>query len=345
MNAIDVLEAGSINSRHPEDEPFGSSEGSRLLQEAARKIRIHIIKMIMAAGSGHVGGSLGVTDILTAIYFGDQFNLRPEEQENPKRDRFVLSNGHVCPALYAVLAEAGYFPPEELVTLRQLGSRLQGHPTHVIPNEVRNLGHENGNGLGEVGAYRAPQNLPGIEATSGSLGQGLSVAAGMAIGVRMPTNPRHSEEMPNGISEESRLSTNIPRIICMVGDGELQEGSIWEALMLAAHKKLDNLTLLVDRNNLQTTGSTEQVVRLEPLHDKLTAFGWHTLEVDGHNFTQLNHAFSQAKTPGGKPTAIICHTIMGKGVSFMENNARYHSTLPTPEEAEKALAELTEARV
>lgn len=284
------------------------------LAEVARKIRVHIIKMIMAAGSGHVGGSLGVTDILTALYFGGEFGLRPEEWENPGRDRFILSNGHVCPALYAVLAEVGYFPPDELLTLRKLGSRLQGHP--------------------EIGA------IPGIEATSGSLGQGLSVAAGMAIGLRMSRHSSFRAIAPKGQGEESRLAQNTPQVICMTGDGEMQEGSVWEALMLAAHKKLDNLTLLIDRNNLQTTGSTERVVRLEPLHDKLTAFGWHTLEVDGHNFDQLNHAFSQAKSITGKPTAIICHTVMGKGVSFMENNAHFHSTLPTEEQAGDAINEL-----
>ncbi len=269
------------------------------ITEKARKIRISIIKMLLAAGSGHVGGSLGVADILATLYFGQHFQHDPAKPHAAGRDRFILSNGHICPALYATLAEAGYFPKAELLTLRKLHSRLQGHPVH------RYSGHH------------GQHDLPGLEATTGSLGQGIEVAAGMALGFK--------------------LSGRGSRVICMTGDGEHQEGSVWEVLMFAAHKKLDNLTVIVDRNTLQIDGSTEQVMHLEPLSEKYQAFGWQVIDVDGHNPAQIDAALGEAASTHLKPTVLIAHTTMGKGVPMFENDFHYHGVAPKPAEAAQAL--------
>ncbi len=259
----------------------------------ARTIRRHILTMIAKAGGGHPGGSLSATDILTVLYFRIMRH-RPFEPNWPDRDRFILSKGHGAPALYATLAECGYFPVEELNTLRQLGSRLQGHTD-------RNL-------------------TPGVEMSAGSLGQGLSFGAGIALAARMDNKPH--------------------KVFVLVGDGESQEGQVWEAAMAAAHFKLDNLICIVDHNQLQLDGRVAEIMNIEPLPDKWRSFGWHTMEVNGHNLADLERTLQQAKLNKGKPTAIIAHTIKGKGVSFMENNVDFHGKSPTPQELEKALSEL-----
>ncbi|MCD6461711.1 MAG: transketolase, partial [Thermoplasmata archaeon] len=265
------------------------------LERQANINRQHIVRMIYKAGSGHPGGSLSAIDILTALYFHamkhDPGNPRWEE-----RDRFVLSKGHAAPALYAVLAESGYFPVEELDTLRRLGSRLQGHPDM--------------------------HKTPGVEVSTGSLGQGLSVAIGMALA--------------------AKLDRRLYRIYCLVGDGELQEGAVWEAFMSGAHYRLDNLTVFVDRNQLQIDGPTERVMGIEPLEAKLKAFGWHVIQIHGHDFREILAAIDEAKWFVGKPTAVIAHTIKGKGVSFMEGAVGFHGKAPNKSEYELAMRELKE---
>ena len=263
------------------------------MEAVAKKLRRHIITMIGKANSGHPGGSLSVVEILTALYF-KVLKHKPSDPGWIDRDRFILSKGHAAPALYAALAECGYLPVEELATLRQLNSRLQGHTDRIT--------------------------TPGVEMSAGALGQGLSFALGVALG--------------------SRLNSQSYRVYVLLGDGECDEGQVWEAAMAAAHFKADNLVAIVDNNRLQLDGWTSDVMNLALFTEKWRAFGWHIVEVDGHNLTQLIDAFEQAKLVKGKPVAIIAHTIKGKGVSFMENNADFHGKPPNPEEVKIALKEL-----
>lgn len=264
------------------------------LKEIAVKTRRWIVKMTHAAGSGHPGGSLSAADILTTLYF-HVMNVDPKNPGMPERDRFVMSKGHGAPALYATLAQRGYFPEEELMTLRKYGTRLQGHP--------------------------CMSRLPGIDMSTGSLGQGLSVANGMALG--------------------GRLDKLDYRVYCLVGDGENQEGQVWEAAMAAAHYKLDHVTAVLDRNHYQIDGNTEEIMSLEPLAEKWKAFGWQVYEIDGHDIYQLIAAFETARKVTGRPQMIIANTIKGKGVSFMECDAcGYHGKAPKDEELKQALEEL-----
>lgn len=264
------------------------------LEKKANEIRIDIIKMLLEAGSGHSAGPLGMADIFTALYF-NILNYDPKKPDWEERDRLVLSNGHICPVLYTTMAHAGFFPVEELKTLRKLGTRLQGHP------------------------HRSA--LPGLETTSGPLGSGLSQACGMALAAKL----NHAKW----------------RVYCLTSDGEHDEGNTWEAVMFAGKYKIYNLTALMDRNNIQIDGFTENIMPLEPLKDKYEAFGWHVIEIDGHNFQAIIAAFEEAKTIFEKPTMILAHTIPGKGVSFMENKFEWHGKPPNKEEAELALKELT----
>ena len=263
------------------------------LKEKAKEIRKSIVSMIAEAKSGHPGGSLSATDILTALYF-DEMNIDPANPKMEGRDRFVLSKGHAAPAVYATLAEKGYFSKDELSTLRKFGSRLQGHPDM--------------------------KKLPGIEISTGSLGQGLSVANGMALNAKI-----YGENY---------------RTYIMLGDGEIQEGKIWEAAMSSAHYKLDNLCAFLDHNNLQIDGNVTEIMGIEPVNKKWEAFGWNVIEIDGHDFEQILSALDKAKQYKGKPTIVIAKTIKGKGVSFMENVCGFHGVAPTAEELEKALTEL-----
>ena len=263
------------------------------LEEIAYEIRQDIIKMLLEAGSGHSAGPLGMADIFTALYF-NILNYDPAKPEWRERDRLVLSNGHICPVMYATMARAGYFPVSELKTLRKLGSRLQGHPHRTA--------------------------LPGLETTSGPLGSGLSQATGMALA--------------------GRIDKAKWRVVCLMSDGEQDEGNTWEAVMLAGKNKLHNLTALLDRNNIQIDGFTEDIMPLDNLKAKYEAFNWHVIEIDGHNMEEIVAAFDEAKAIFEKPTVIIAHTIPGKGVSFMENDYLWHGKPPKPEEAELALKEL-----
>lgn len=263
------------------------------LEKMASTIRKHVLRMTHAAGSGHPGGSLSCADILTALYF-KVMNHRPGDPSWPDRDRFVLSKGHAAPAYYAALAESGYFPVEELLTLRKIGSRLQGHPSR--------------------------SKLPGVEMSTGSLGQGLSVSNGMALA--------------------AKLDRRGYRIYCLCGDGEVESGQIWEAAMFAAHYKLDNITAFVDRNGLQIDGPTDLVMSSEPLAYKWEAFGWKVLEINGHDMRQILDACNLAINYKGRPTVIIAHTVKGKGVSFMEGSLKFHGKAPTDEELKMALKEL-----
>ncbi len=268
--------------------------GSNKEMEAiAKKLRRHIISMTGKAGSGHPGGSLSAVEIVTTIYF-KVLQHKPQDPQWSDRDRFILSKGHAAPLLYATLAECGYFPVDELATLRQMDSRLQGHADRTV--------------------------TPGVEMSSGALGQGLSFATGVALA--------------------GRLNSQKYRVYALLGDGECDEGQVWEAAMAAAHFKLDNLVAIVDRNEIQLDGWTRDIMNLEPLPEKWQAFGWHVIEVDGHKFTQLIEAFDQAKLVKGQPTVIIAHTIKGKGVSFMENNPDFHGKAPNAAEMEIALKEL-----
>ena len=263
------------------------------LKEKAKEIRKSIVSMITEAKSGHPGGSLSATDILTALYFSEM-NIDPANPKMEGRDRFVLSKGQAAPAIYATLAEKGYFSKDELMTLRKFGSRLQGHPDM--------------------------KKLPGIEISTGSLGQGLSVANGMALNAKM-------------------FNENY-RTYVILGDGEIQEGQIWEAAMTAAHYKLDNLCAFLDNNNLQIDGNVSEIMGVEPLDKKWEAFGWNVIKIDGHDFEQILSALDKGRECKSKPTMIIAKTIKGKGVSFMENVCGFHGVAPTLEELEKALAEL-----
>jgi len=263
------------------------------LRLIANEIREEIIKMLLEAGSGHSAGPLGMADVFTALYF-HILNHDPKNPEWEERDKVVLSNGHICPVLYATLAKAGYFPMDELKTLRKLGSRLQGHP------------------------HRG--TLPGVENTSGPLGEGLSQAIGMALA--------------------ARLDNKTHQIYCLTSDGEHQEGNTWEAIMSAAKYNLDNLTVIIDRNNIQIDGTTENVMPLETLRLKYESFNWYVIETDGNNIEGFVDAVRQARSIHEKPTVIIAHTIPGLGVDFMENNYTWHGKPPNDEEAKLALSEL-----
>lgn len=288
------------------------------MEAMANIIRESIIRMLVAAGSGHSAGPLGMADIFTAMYF-HVLKHNPKKPNWPERDRLVLSNGHICPVQYATLAHAGYFPIEELNTLRKINSRLQGHP------------------------HRG--SLPGVETTSGPLGSGLSQAIGMALAARLDG----STSLTTSASASSAQVRK--RIYCLMSDGEHDEGNTWEAVMFAGKNKLSNLTAIMDRNNIQIDGFTENIMPLESLRDKYEAFNWHVLEVDGHNIEQFVDAVNEAKAIYEKPTMIIAHTIPGKGVSFMENNFLWHGIPPgtsnvpgSPPKEEQARAALHELR-
>ncbi len=263
------------------------------LEQKADLIRHHVIDMTCEAGSGHPGGSLSSADIFTALFF-QVMRHDPSYPQWDGRDRFVLSKGHCAPAYYAVLAESGYMPVDELWSLRKLGSRLQGHPSRTM--------------------------LPYVEMSTGSLGQGLSVSNGLALAFK--------------------LDGSDSRVYCICGDGEMQSGQNWEAGMFAAHYGLDNITAFVDRNRLQIDGCTEDVMAIDPIADKWKAFGWHVIEIDGHDMIQILDACQEAIATEGRPTMVIAHTTKGKGVSFMEDNAGFHGKCCTPEERVQACKEL-----
>ncbi|OGG43645.1 transketolase [Candidatus Kaiserbacteria bacterium RIFCSPHIGHO2_01_FULL_48_10] len=273
-----------------------TEEKQKLLEEKAREIRETIIYSLVAAGSGHTAGPLGMADIFTVFYF----HILTHDPKNPEweeRDRLILSNGHITPVRYAAMAHAGYFPVEECLTLRKFGSRLQGHPER--------------------------EKLPGVETTSGPLGSGLSQASGIAYGARMDGKKF--------------------RVYCFMSDGELQEGNTWEGAMFAGANRLTNLTAIIDRNNIQITGNTEDIMPLEPLADKFRAFNWHVIEVDGHNMEQVADAVEEAKAIAEKPTVIIAHTIPGKGVKEIEGNFLWHGTPPKKEQEESFITQIREA--
>jgi transketolase len=273
-----------------------TDDKKKYLEDKARDIRRSIIEMLVEARSGHTAGALGMADIFTALYFGI-LKHDPKKPEWAERDRVILSNGHICPVLYATLAEAGYLEKKELSTLRKYGSRLQGHPHREF--------------------------LPLVETSSGPLGEGLSQAVGMALADRI-NNGKNSQK----------------HFYCLMSDGELQEGSSWEAAMLAGKEKPHNLIAIIDRNNIQIDGHTEDVMPLEPLADKWRAFGWHVLEIDGHNFEEIYASIGQAKSVFNRPTVIIAHTTPGKGVLEFEGKYEWHGKPPSREEGEQALKEL-----
>jgi transketolase len=276
-----------------------SKEQIKRLEDTAKQIRRLIIKMLASAGSGHPGGSLSATDLITCLYFGHYsdgsaiLKYNPAQPNWPDRDRFHMSKGHCCPLWYAVLAKSGYFPVEELWTLRRWGSILQGHPD---------------------------RRTPGVEVASGSLGQGLSVGLGMSLA--------------------AKIDQRDYRVYVLLGDGEIQEGNIWEAAMAAAHFGCDNLCAILDYNRFQIDGKIEDIMGLEPLVDKWRAFGWHAIKIDGHDIKDILDAYEEARSKKGKPTIVIAYTTKGKGVSFMENVVDFHGRAPTPQEAEIALREL-----
>ncbi len=251
-----------------------------------------IVQMLAKAGSGHPGGSLSATDLITALYFA-VLKHDPLNPQAPDSDKFHMSKGHCCPLWYAVLAESGYFPKEKLWTLRQMGSTLQGHPD---------------------------RRTPGIHVASGSLGQGLSVSVGMSLA--------------------ARVDKRSYRVYCLLGDGEIQEGNIWEAAMAASHYKCDNLCAMMDYNGFQIDGKVQDIMAIEPVMAKWQAFGWHAIEINGHDMQQILSAYDEAKAVKGKPSIIVAHTIKGKGVSFMENVVDFHGRAPTKDEMEIALKEL-----
>lgn len=261
-----------------------------VLEEKARSLRVDIVRMLHKSQSGHTGGSLSAIDMVAALYF-HTMKHRPEDPAWPDRDRFVLCKGHAAPAQYVALAEAGYFPKEDLMMLRRLGSHLQGHPDS--------------------------KSTPGVEVCTGSLGQGLSMANGIALGLRLDGRPS--------------------RVFALLGDGELQEGQVWEAAMAAAHYKLDNLCALVDANGLQIDGEVSKVMNVESIPDKFRAFGWNVLEIDGHDLGAIVAALDAAAAVTGVPTVIVARTVKGKGVSFFENKASYHGVAPSDEELPRAL--------
>lgn len=262
------------------------------LQKIACKVRMGVIEGTFNAKSGHPGGSLSISDTLTYLYF-NKLNVDPKNPEMTDRDRFVLSKGHTAPALYAVLAQKGFFPEEELKTLRHIGAMLQGHPCI---------------------------HIPGIDMSSGSLGQGISAACGMALAGKIDSRPY--------------------KVYTILGDGEIQEGQVWEAAMFASHYKLDNLIAIIDNNGLQIDGSVEDVMSPYPITDKFEAFGWHVITMDAHDFDDIGRAFNEAEKISGKPVAIIQKSIKGKGVSFMENQVSWHGSAPNKEQYDIAMAEL-----
>ena len=263
------------------------------LTEKARRIRINALKAIHAAKSGHPGGSLSSADILATLYF-EVLNIDPKDPKKADRDKFVMSKGHAVPALYATLGERGFYEVSEIMTLRQVGSKFQGHPNM--------------------------HKVPGVEMSTGSLGQGFSAAVGMAIAGKIDSNPG--------------------RVYVLAGDGEIQEGIVWEAAMQAAHRKLDNLVAIVDLNGLQIDGKVSDVKCVSPVDEKFKSFGWNVIVVDGHNYEELIAAFEDAKKCEGIPTVIVAHTHKGKGVSFMEDNAGWHGKAPSDEELATAIEEL-----
>lgn len=263
------------------------------LKSMSKVIRKDIVTMLTESASGHPGGSLSIADIVTILYF-DEMNIDPKNPKDPNRDRFVLSKGHAAPVLYSALARRGYFDPAELTTLRKFGSNLQGHPNM--------------------------NDLPGIDMSTGSLGQGISAAVGMALA--------------------GKLDNKDYRVFTILGDGELEEGQVWEAAMSAAHYKLDNLTAFIDFNGLQIDGDITKVMNPSPIDKKFEAFGWNVLVIDGHDIGEILNAIEKAKNCKGKPTVVICNTIKGKGVSFMENQASWHGTAPNKEQCKQALAEI-----
>lgn len=270
----------------------------RELHDMARRIRIDVVKMLNGCGSGHTGGSLSAADIVTALYFY-KMKYDPAQPKWDGRDNFILSKGHAAPVLYAALAHAGFIDPSELCTLRRLGSRLQGHPDSKY--------------------------LPGVEISTGSLGQGLSVANGFALAHKLDKKPN--------------------RVYALLGDGELQEGQVWEAAMTAAHYKLDNLCALIDNNGLQIDGPVAKVMAVEPITDKFRAFGWEVMDINGHDMAEIVNALDRAEAVKGRPTAVVCRTIKGKGVSIFEGKVEYHGTAPSNEEIEIAMKELSGALV
>ncbi len=269
------------------------------LEAIAREARVQIIRMITHAGSGHPGGSNSVIDLLVALYFGGKLRVDPKRPDWPDRDRLILSKGHAVPALYAVMAKAGFFPESQLITLRKLGSPLQGHPDRTV--------------------------LPGIEAATGSLGQGLSIAEGEALGLRMSNSPA--------------------RVYCILGDGEIQEGQVWEAAMSGPklgqpNHPLDNLVVILDYNKIQLDDFVAKILDLEPVVAKWTAFGWAVQEIDGHDFAQILKALDQAEATKGTPSFIVAHTVKGKGVPWMENTPEWHGKAPKPSEAITAVRDI-----
>ena len=275
------------------EEPVNMAINLEMLQEKAKDIRIDIIRQIHSAGSGHPGGSLSAADIITYLYFAEM-NTDPENPDKADRDRFVLSKGHAAPALYAALAEKGYFPKETLLTLRQVGSILQGHPDR--------------------------KKIPGVDMSTGSLGQGVSAAVGMALA--------------------NKIDGSSARVYAVLGDGELQEGMVWEAAMAAAHYNLSGLTIFIDHNGLQIDGKNEEVITVAPIEDKFRSFGWDVQTIDGHDFEEIAAAVEKAKTVKDRPQAIIAETVKGKGVSFMEDQAGWHGKAPNDEQAAQAVKEL-----
>ena len=263
------------------------------LKNKATEMRMKVVDMIYKAQSGHPGGSLSAADIYTYLYF-EEMNVDPKDPKKADRDRFVLSKGHTAPGLYSALAQKGYFPVEDLETLRHLGSYLQGHPDM--------------------------KHIPGVDMSSGSLGQGISAAVGMAI--------------------SAKLNDASYRVYTLLGDGEIQEGQVWEAAMLAGHRKLDNLVVIVDNNNLQIDGTVEEVNSPYPIDKKFEAFNFHVINIDGHDFDAIDAAFKEAREIKGQPTAIIAKTVKGKGVSFMENQVSWHGSAPNDEQYAVAMADL-----
>ncbi len=261
--------------------------------DITKRMRADIVEMLAAAGSGHPGGSLSACDIIAVLYF-DKMNIDPKNVEDPDRDRFVLAKGHAAPALYAALAEKGFFAREDLKTLRKSYSHLQGHPNM--------------------------NTTPGVEMSTGSLGQGLSVANGMALA--------------------GRLDNRDYYVYCLMGDGEIEEGQVWEAAMSASHYGLDHVIAFVDHNHLQIDGNNDQVMTVNPIDEKFRAFGWNVLTIDGHDLDAISDAIDAAKATKGKPTVIIAETVKGKGVSFMENQVGWHGVAPTAEQAKQAVAEI-----
>jgi transketolase len=276
------------------ESPALDAARERELRDIAKRIRRHIVEMTGAAKSGHPGGSLSAVELLVALYFGGILKHDPRNPQWPERDRFLLSKGHACPVLYAVMAEAGYTPVDQLKSLRKLGSIYQGHPDRRF--------------------------IPALEASTGSLGQGLSLAIGMGLA--------------------ARLDRRQSRVYVVLGDGEIQEGQIWEAAMFAAYHKVDNTVAIVDYNKIQLDGFVKDIMEVEPLAAKWRGFGWNAIEIDGHSFPAVFAAFEEAARTRGRPTAIIAHTVKGKGVSFMENNPKFHGVAPTADEVARALQEL-----